>query len=69
MLTYADVCVVEIPADGHCLFSTINDQLKRSPDACVGDDTSTYTTDTHTYKSLRRGAAKYMLEVTYADLC
>ena len=64
MLTYVDVCVVEIPADGHCLFSTINDQLKR-----VGDDTSTYTTDTHTYKSLRRGAAKYMLEVTYADLC
>jgi hypothetical protein len=69
MVTYSDVCVVEIPADGHCLFSAITDQLKRSPDACACVGDAAYTTDTHTYKSLRRGAAKYMLEVTYADLC
>jgi hypothetical protein len=48
------LCLVEIPADGHCLFSAINDQLKRS---------NSIAERQHTYKSLRRCAAKYMLEV------
>ena len=48
------LCLVEIPADGHCLFSAINDQLKRSPKA---------SDHQHTYKTLRRGAAEYMLQV------
>ncbi|EKX51764.1 hypothetical protein GUITHDRAFT_44616, partial [Guillardia theta CCMP2712] len=43
--------LVEIPADGHCLFSAISDQLKRTG----------YPTE-HTHKSLRRLAAEYMLE-------
>ena len=50
------LCLVEIPADGHCLFSAINDQLKRS---------NSIAERQHTYKSLRRCAAKYMLEVQY----
>ena len=48
------LCLVEIPADGHCLFSAINDQLKRS---------NSIADHQHTYKTLRRCAAKYMLEV------
>jgi hypothetical protein len=44
------LCTVEIPADGHCLFSALSDQLKR-----------TGCSEAHSYKSLRRAAACYML--------
>lgn len=54
-LVLQGLCLVEIPADGHCLFSAINDQLKRS-----NHDSQRQ----HTYKTLRREAAKYMLEVS-----
>jgi len=44
------LCTVEIPADGHCLFSALSDQLKRT--GCPIE---------HSYKSLRRAAAGYMM--------
>ena len=44
------LCTVEIPADGHCLFSALSDQLKRTG----GEE--------HSYKSLRRAAADYMMK-------
>lgn len=44
------LCTVEIPADGHCLFSALSDQLKRT--GCPVE---------HSYKSLRRAAAGYMM--------
>jgi len=44
------LCTVEIPADGHCLFSALSDQLKR-----------TGCSEPHSYKTLRRAAACYML--------
>jgi len=53
------LCLVEIPTDGHCLFSAINDQLKRSANASERQ---------HTYKTLRRVAAQYMLEVLILSL-
>lgn len=53
------LCLVEIPTDGHCLFSAINDQLKRSSNASERQ---------HTYKTLRRVAAQYMLEVLCTSL-
>lgn len=44
------LCLVEIPADGHCLFSAIGDQLRRSDNGGAE----------HNHKSLRRMAAEYM---------
>jgi hypothetical protein len=51
--------LVEIPADGHCLFSAISDQLKRTK--CTSDLL-------HSYKTLRRAAAEYMLS-NKKDFC
>ncbi|EKX43528.1 hypothetical protein GUITHDRAFT_46351, partial [Guillardia theta CCMP2712] len=45
--------LVEIPADGHCLFAAISDQLKRS---------ARHGEVIHNYKSLRRLACDYMLK-------
>lgn len=44
-------CLIEIPPDGHCLFSAISDQLRR---VGYGEE--------HSYKSLRKLAAEYMLQ-------
>ena len=43
------LCTVEIPADGHCLFSAVGDQLKRT--GCQEE---------YSYKTLRHAAANYM---------
>ena len=47
--------LVKIKADGHCLFSAINDQLKRSAPHAPNRQ--------HTYKTLRHAAADFMLQV------
>ena len=47
--------LVKIKADGHCLFSAINDQLKRSAPHERNRQ--------QTYKTLRRAAADFMLQV------
>ncbi|KAJ1471887.1 hypothetical protein T484DRAFT_1842468, partial [Baffinella frigidus] len=51
-------CLIEISADGHCLFSAVSDQLRRV--GCKED---------HTFKTLRKLAAEYMLnnEVDFKD--
>lgn len=52
--------LVEIPADGHCLFAAISDQLKRS---------ARHGEVIHNYKSLRRLACDYMLKVSWLLPC